>query len=59
MSGIKFLKNFIKNPTTVGAVWPTGPALAQEIIRDLDSYTNKNIVEIGPGTGAGNTIYIK
>ncbi|MCF7790970.1 MAG: methyltransferase domain-containing protein [Victivallales bacterium] len=52
MSGIKFFKNFIKNPGKVGAVWPTGHSLANEIIGNLYNSSNLKIAEIGPGTGA-------
>jgi phosphatidylethanolamine/phosphatidyl-N-methylethanolamine N-methyltransferase len=52
MSGIKFLKNFIKNPTTIGAVWPTGPSLAKEMVSNIKSDPNSFVAEIGPGTGA-------
>ena len=52
MSGIKLLKNFIKNPTAIGAIWPTGPSLAKEMIKNINGDNNSYIAEIGPGTGA-------
>ena len=52
MSGIKFLKNFVKNPTTIGSIWPTGPSLAKEMLRNIKTDSNSSIAEIGPGTGA-------
>jgi phosphatidylethanolamine/phosphatidyl-N-methylethanolamine N-methyltransferase len=59
MSGIKFIKNFIKNPTSTGAIWPTGPALAIEMLRNIKTNPTSSIAEIGPGTGAITKFIIK
>lgn len=46
-----FIKEFIKNPRTVGAVAPSGKHLANKMIEDIDFKNCKCIVEYGPGTG--------
>jgi len=51
MSGIKFLKNFIKSPGTIGAIWPSSPFLAKMITSDIGLEKAPVIVELGPGTG--------
>ncbi len=55
MSGIKFLKNFIKSPGTIGAVWPSSPFLAELITSDIDLESADAIIELGPGTGVFTT----
>ena len=46
-----FLREAIRNPTAVGAVWPSFPQLARKMAslvpHDLDGY----VVELGAGTG--------
>ncbi|MEE9453888.1 MAG: rRNA adenine N-6-methyltransferase family protein [Paracoccaceae bacterium] len=46
-----FLKQFACNPSDVGAIAPSGPALAKCMARDLGQ-NSENVVEIGAGTGA-------
>ncbi len=46
-----FLKQFAKNPSDVGAVAPSGRALANCMARGLGP-GSENVVEIGAGTGA-------
>ena len=45
-----FWRSWLKNPARVGAVAPSGRALAQLITADLPR-SNKPIIELGPGTG--------
>ena len=35
----------------MGAIWPSSPALAEEMVRSADIATTRCIVELGPGTG--------
>ena len=51
MSRIKFLKNFVKSPGTIGAVCPSSPFLAKMITSDIGIEKASVIVELGPGTG--------
>ena len=51
MSGIKFLKNFIKSPGTIGAVWPSSQFLAKMITSKVEIEKASAIIELGPGTG--------
>ncbi len=52
MSGITFLKNFIKKPIHTGAVWPSSPYLSLEMTRHIGIERASAVVELGPGTGA-------
>ena len=52
MSTTTFIKNFIKTPTSIGAVCPTSPFLAREMTQKIGLEEAKSVVELGPGTGA-------
>jgi phosphatidylethanolamine/phosphatidyl-N-methylethanolamine N-methyltransferase len=45
-------RRFLRQPRTVGAVAPSSPVLAREMIRGLDLGGASRLVELGPGTGA-------
>jgi phospholipid N-methyltransferase len=47
---LKFLQQWINAPLVVGAVAPSGPALAELITSRIDSYSAP-VLELGPGTG--------
>lgn len=49
---LRFLQAFLKNPTKVGAIAPSSPDLAREMISDLRPDRNNIILELGVGTGA-------
>jgi phosphatidylethanolamine/phosphatidyl-N-methylethanolamine N-methyltransferase len=52
MSGsLLFLRSWLRNPARIGAVAPSGRALAKLITADLTA-SDKTIIELGPGTGA-------
>ncbi len=51
MSKIKFIKNFIKSPCTIGAICPSSRFLARLITSDIGIEKASAIVELGPGTG--------
>jgi phosphatidylethanolamine/phosphatidyl-N-methylethanolamine N-methyltransferase len=47
---IRFLRALIARPKTVGAIFPSSPALAEAIARQIDPDAGP-VLEIGPGTG--------
>jgi phospholipid N-methyltransferase len=47
-----FIKQYIKNPRTVGAVAPSSEKLAYKMVEDINFFNASCIVEYGPGTGA-------
>jgi phosphatidylethanolamine/phosphatidyl-N-methylethanolamine N-methyltransferase len=49
---VLIFRRFLKNPRTIGAVTPSGRALAQVMVANLPERTPARIVELGPGTGA-------
>lgn len=46
-----FLKNFLRNPTQVGAIVPSSPVLVKTMVDWFDWDTARGVVEYGPGTG--------
>lgn len=46
-----FVKQYIKNPKTVGAIAPSSEKLAYRMVEDIDFLSASCIVEYGPGTG--------
>jgi phosphatidylethanolamine/phosphatidyl-N-methylethanolamine N-methyltransferase len=47
----RFFRSWFDNPKQVGAVMPSGPALAETMARAIDPVLPGPIVELGPGTG--------
>jgi phosphatidylethanolamine/phosphatidyl-N-methylethanolamine N-methyltransferase len=47
----RFIKQWIENPRLIGAVSPSGPALAKTMAAFVDLDREGPIVELGPGTG--------
>lgn len=47
----RFLARFLRSPRTVGAIAPSSPALAREMVRGLDPDAAETVVELGPGFG--------
>jgi phosphatidylethanolamine/phosphatidyl-N-methylethanolamine N-methyltransferase len=47
----RFIKQWIENPRLIGAVQPSGPALAKSMAGFVDLSRQGPIVELGPGTG--------
>jgi phosphatidylethanolamine/phosphatidyl-N-methylethanolamine N-methyltransferase len=47
---IRFLRALIARPKTIGAIFPSSPALADAIARQIDPGAGP-VLEIGPGTG--------
>ncbi len=52
MEIINFIKQYIKNPRTVGAIAPSSEKLAYRMVEDINFLNATCIVEYGPGTGA-------
>lgn len=46
-----FIKQYFKNPRTVGAVAPSSEKLAYKMVEDINFLNASCIVEYGPGTG--------
>lgn len=51
-AAVKFLKEFISNPTSVGAIAPSSAGLAEAMVAGLDLQNAEAVLEYGPGTGA-------
>jgi phosphatidylethanolamine/phosphatidyl-N-methylethanolamine N-methyltransferase len=49
---IQFLQAFLKNPLKVGAVAPSSPELAAEMLQGMKPDEDNIILELGVGTGA-------
>lgn len=49
---IQFLQAFLKNPLKVGAIAPSSPELAAEMLKDIEPDDNNIVLELGVGTGA-------
>jgi len=48
---LTFLKNFLRHPTQVGAIKPSSPGLANEMVDWFRWKEIRNVIEFGPGTG--------
>jgi phosphatidylethanolamine/phosphatidyl-N-methylethanolamine N-methyltransferase len=46
-----FLKAFLENPLSVGSVFPSSPAAAARIVRNIKPNENAIVLELGCGTG--------
>jgi phosphatidylethanolamine/phosphatidyl-N-methylethanolamine N-methyltransferase len=47
-----FLRGLIANPTGVGAIAPSSPALARAVAAQVDPARKGPVLELGPGTGS-------
>ena len=47
-----FLQEFIKNPLKVGAIAPSSPELAAEMLKGIEPDSHNIVLELGVGTGA-------
>ncbi|MCA0319885.1 MAG: methyltransferase domain-containing protein [Proteobacteria bacterium] len=54
----RFLKSWLKNPLRMGAVTPSGPALARKMASYVDPAGTGPVVELGPGTGPMTTALV-
>ncbi|MEJ2094502.1 MAG: rRNA adenine N-6-methyltransferase family protein, partial [Gammaproteobacteria bacterium] len=48
---LKFLIEFIRKPTQVGAISPSSKWLARKMVKNNNIKEADTIVELGPGTG--------
>lgn len=55
----KFLKEFLANPTKIGAVAPSGRILSRKMVEAADLSTKDVVVEYGPGTGVISAYIIR
>lgn len=46
-----FIGAMLRDPVAVGAIWPSGPALARAMVRASDPDPAHVVVELGAGTG--------
>lgn len=49
---VRFLRSWIDKPLHMGAVMPSGKALARTMAQYVDNDTTGPVIELGPGTGA-------
>lgn len=49
---LQFLQAFLKNPLKVGAVAPSSPELATEMLQGIEPDKDNIVLELGVGTGA-------
>jgi len=49
---LQFLQAFLKNPMKVGAIAPSSPELAAEMLTGIEPDDNNIVLELGVGTGA-------
>lgn len=42
---------FLRKPGQIGAVWPSSPQLAQQMVASIDWSRVRTVLEYGPGTG--------
>lgn len=49
--GLGFFGNFLRNPTSIGAVLPSSRYLARALVGRLELRPGELVVEYGPGTG--------
>jgi phospholipid N-methyltransferase len=50
-SRLRFLGAFVREPLTIGAVWPSSDALARKVTESCDIRPGDTVVELGAGTG--------
>ena len=55
--GVAFFGNFLKNPTSIGAVLPSSRFLSRALVGSLDHLRDGElVVEFGPGTGPASAV---
>ena len=48
---VAFIREFIRHPAKIGAIAPSGRALAAAMVRGIDFAHSRSVLEFGPGTG--------
>ncbi|MCP8969259.1 class I SAM-dependent methyltransferase [Ectobacillus ponti] len=51
MNAIRFIQEYIKNPSAIGAVMPSSKQLAKQMVEEISFAAASCVVEYGPGTG--------
>lgn len=51
-SALQFLEAFVREPLTVGALWPSSAALSRVVADSCDFDPADTVVELGPGIGS-------
>ena len=51
-SALQFLEAFIREPLTVGSLWPSSAALSRVVADSCDFGPSDTVVELGPGIGS-------
>ncbi len=54
-----FVRQVIRRPRQIGAVWPTSAALALRMVEWMDWSAIRRVVEVGPGTGAFTSAIVR
>jgi phosphatidylethanolamine/phosphatidyl-N-methylethanolamine N-methyltransferase len=49
--GLRFVEAFLREPFTVGALWPSSSALSRAVVASCEFAPDDTVVELGPGTG--------
>ena len=55
---VRFLRSWIDKPLHMGAVMPSGKALARTMAQYVDNDATGPVIELGPGTGAITTALV-
>ena len=58
-SPLRFFSAFVRRPLTVGAFWPSSPALSRVVVDSCELRSDAMVVELGPGTGAFTGVLLK
>lgn len=58
-SRLRFLGAFVREPFTIGAVWPSSSALARKVVESCDLKSGDTVVELGAGTGVITDMVLK
>lgn len=55
---VRFIRSWIDKPLHMGAVMPSGKALARTMAQYVDNHATGPVIELGPGTGAITTALV-
>jgi phosphatidylethanolamine/phosphatidyl-N-methylethanolamine N-methyltransferase len=55
---VRFIRSWIDKPLHMGAVMPSGKALARTMAAYVDNHATGPVIELGPGTGAITTALV-
>lgn len=49
---LRFMREFLRSPASVGAIWPSSPSLAKMMVHVSQLHQADFVLELGAGTGA-------